>query len=167
MATSLYHPDTVARSLAHDGSGEEPGLKDPDGNWDVRPHASRILRVDAGMVQTWHDLLESVDVPVLQSRMVYTVNRASADVLAALAQQPRIAAIGLEFSAGWHESGDRSRGFFETDWGIPAAWAEVILQGPHIYVSAPFYTLVPHFSGSISPPIWRADERALRACWSR
>ena len=28
-------------------------------------------------------------------------------------------------------------------------------------------TLVPHFSGSISPPIWRADERALRACWSR
>src|SRR5690606_20774729 len=26
MASSLYHPDTVARSLQHDGSGPEPGL---------------------------------------------------------------------------------------------------------------------------------------------
>ena len=24
-ASSLYHPDTVERSLKHDGSGEEPG----------------------------------------------------------------------------------------------------------------------------------------------
>ena len=38
MASSLYHPDTVERSLKHDGSGDEPGLKDPDGNWDLRPH---------------------------------------------------------------------------------------------------------------------------------
>jgi hypothetical protein len=38
-ASSLYHPDTVARSLRHDGSGDEPGLKDPDGNWDLHPYA--------------------------------------------------------------------------------------------------------------------------------
>ncbi|MGI8731543.1 MAG: class I SAM-dependent DNA methyltransferase [Solirubrobacteraceae bacterium] len=139
MATSLYHPETVVRSFAHDGSGVEPGLKDPEGNWDVRPHSNRILKVDVGMLQTWHDLLESADLPVLHSRMVYTVNRASADVLAVLAQKPRIAALGLEFSAGWHESGDRAKGFFETDWGIPASWAEVILQGPHLYVGVPFY----------------------------
>ncbi len=47
MATSLYHPDTVVRSFAHDGSGDEPGLKDPDGKWDMRPHRSRILAVDS------------------------------------------------------------------------------------------------------------------------
>ncbi|MFT4216087.1 MAG: class I SAM-dependent DNA methyltransferase, partial [Micropruina sp.] len=40
QATSLYHPDTVERSLKHDGSGTEPGLKDDDGKWDLRPHAS-------------------------------------------------------------------------------------------------------------------------------
>ena len=33
-ATSMYHPDTVERSLRHDGSGEQPGFKDPDGGWD-------------------------------------------------------------------------------------------------------------------------------------
>ena len=45
MASWLYHPDTVARSLVHDGSGPEPGLKDADGNWDLRPHRSRIITV--------------------------------------------------------------------------------------------------------------------------
>ena len=36
MASSLYHPGTVERSLIHDGSGHEPGLKDISGDWDVR-----------------------------------------------------------------------------------------------------------------------------------
>ncbi|MCI1932279.1 MAG: BREX-1 system adenine-specific DNA-methyltransferase PglX, partial [Ancrocorticia sp.] len=43
QATSLYHPDTAVRSLDHDGSGPEPGLKDLSGNWDLRPHKSRII----------------------------------------------------------------------------------------------------------------------------
>src|SRR5262249_16217098 len=46
MASSLYHPDTVERSLRHDGSGEEPGLKDSAGSWDVRPHRQRIIRME-------------------------------------------------------------------------------------------------------------------------
>ena len=92
MATSLYRPDTVERSFAHDGSGEEPGLKDSDGVWDIRPHRGRLLRVDLAMIETWHQLLEASDVPTLHSRMVYSVNRASADVLAVLASKPRIAA---------------------------------------------------------------------------
>ncbi|MDM4764405.1 N-6 DNA methylase, partial [Galbitalea sp. SE-J8] len=40
QAASLYHPVTVEASLKHDGSGSEPGIKDLDGHWDVRPHAS-------------------------------------------------------------------------------------------------------------------------------
>ena len=39
MASSLYHPDTVERSLeTMTASGGEPGLKDPERNWDLRPH---------------------------------------------------------------------------------------------------------------------------------
>jgi hypothetical protein len=137
--TSLYQPDTVTRSFAHDGSGEEPGLKDPDGNWDLRPHRSRLLTVDSATLQTWHDLLEPEGVSAPESRMVYAVNRASAEALAALAARPRVAAMGLEFSRGWDESVDRTKGFFETEWGIPAAWRDVILQGSHLFVDVPFY----------------------------
>mgnify|MGYP001141713097 CR=1 FL=1 len=139
MAASLYHPDTAARSRAHDGSGEEPGLKDVDGAWDLRPHRGRILHVDMEMLRTWHDLLEDDHVPVLETKMVYVVNRASADVLARLARAQRIAELGLEFSRGWDESIDRTKGYFDVEWGTPARWDDVILQGPHLHVGTPFY----------------------------
>jgi hypothetical protein len=139
MATSLYHPDTVTRSFDHDGSGAEPGLKDPEGNWDQRPHRNRIIIVDDETLSTWHALLESKSVPILGTRMVYTVNRASALALAKVSKQRRIGSLGLEFSAGWHEKNDRAKGYFELDWGRPESWKEVILQGPHLHVGVPFY----------------------------
>ena len=139
MASSLYHPDTVERSLIHDGSGEEPGLKDPEGNWDLRPHRGRILDVADATLQTWHAIMENDSIPVRQTRMVYTVNRAVADVLATLARQPRAVSLGLEFSRGWDESIDRKKGYFESRWGAPKSWNDVILQGPHLHVATPMY----------------------------
>lgn len=135
----LYHPDTIERSLRHDGTGEEPGLKDDDGNWDLRPHAGRIVKVDQRTLQTWHEVLESGEVPVHHSRMLYTVNRSVARVLDGLAAAPRIRGLGLEFSRGWDESIDRKRGYFVKEWGQPASWDDVILQGPHLYVGNPAY----------------------------
>ncbi len=139
MATSLYHPDTVIRSLRHIGDGEEPGLKDPHGNWDVRPHQRRVLDVDINTLRTWHNLLEGADVPVLHARTVYTVNAASAQALSVLARQSRLGDLGLEFSQGWNETTDFKRGYFTKKWGKSSSWCDVILQGPHFHVGVPFY----------------------------
>lgn len=139
MATNLYHPDTVEASLRHDGSGPEPGLKNPEGNWDLRPHAGRVTRVTSETLATWHQLLESSDTPVRQSRMVYAVNRATASVLEKLAHAPRLGDLGLEFSRGWDESIDRKKGVFDVEWGPVESWDEAILQGPHLFVANPFY----------------------------
>lgn len=139
MAASLYHPDTVERSLRHDGTGPEPGFKDPSGNWDQRPHKSRILTVTDDTLGIWHELLEDDSVPLRQARMVYTVNRAVAEVLASLARRDRIGALGLQFSAGWNEKTDRETGHFESRWGATHEWDDVILQGPHLHVATPFY----------------------------
>lgn len=139
MASSLYHPDTIERSYSHDGSGEEPGLKDYDGNWDLRAHRSRIITVDDNTLATWHAVLEDEAVPVRHSRMVYAVNRATADVLAKLALAPRLGSLGLEFSRGWDESIDRKKGIFDVRWGRVDSWNDAILQGPHLFVANPFY----------------------------
>ena len=141
-ASSLYHPDTVVRSLRHDGSGDEPGLKDPDNNWDLRPHRARIIRATDTTLQTWHAIMENDSVPIRQTRMVYTVNRAVADVLTTLARQPRVGSLGLEFSAGWNETTDRKKGYFELRWGAPTSWRHAILQGPHLFVATPMYKSV-------------------------
>ncbi|WP_157851054.1 restriction endonuclease [Gordonia phthalatica] len=140
QAASLYHPDTVTRSLEHDGSGTEPGIKDPDGNWDLRPHAARIVQVDVGTLRSWHAVLETDDVPINQTRMVYAVNRSSAEVLAKLAAASRIETLGLQFSLGWMENNaTKAKGYYSARWGRAESWGEVILQGPHIYVGNPFY----------------------------
>ncbi|MDX8145017.1 class I SAM-dependent DNA methyltransferase [Lentzea sp. BCCO 10_0061] len=139
QAASLYHPDTVVRSIKHDGSGVEPGIKDLDGNWDVRPHASRIIVVTQETLGSWHAVLETDDVPVRQTRMVYTVNRSTATVLEKVAAAPRFSSLALQFSPGWHEKNDRGKGFFDAEWGVPESWDQVVLQGSHLGVARPFY----------------------------
>ena len=77
--------------------------------------------------------------PVRQTRMLYTVNRSTAKVLSKFTSAPRMRELGLEFSGGWHEKNDRTKGRFVSGWGAPANWQDVILQGPHIHVSTPIY----------------------------
>ncbi|MGO3813188.1 MAG: class I SAM-dependent DNA methyltransferase, partial [Cellulosimicrobium funkei] len=139
QAASLYHPDTVERSFDHTGLGDEPGLKDADGHWDVRPHSGRQILVDDAVLDTWHRMLENETVPPRQSRMVYAVNRATATVLDKVARARRVGILGLQFSPGWHEKNDRTKGFFDSEWGEPSAWEDAILQGPHLHVANPAY----------------------------
>lgn len=138
-ASSLYHPDTVIRSLAHGGEGPEPGLKDADGKWDLSPHSSRIITVDTDVLTTWRDLLERPGTSPLRARMVYTTNRSVEKVLTKLTDVPGVSVLEPQYSRGWDESIDRKRGRFEVSWGTPPGWADVILQGPHIHVATPFY----------------------------
>lgn len=138
-ATWLYHPDTVNRSLMHDGSGPQPGLKTEDGGWDSRPHASRITHVDKSVLDSWHALAEEPSHPAAGTRMVYAVNAATAEVLRKLSNAPKLADLRLEFSRGWDESIDKKKGLFDVSWGPVESWDQAILQGPHLFVSNPFY----------------------------
>ena len=138
-AAWLYHPETVSSSLLHDGSGPEPGLKTPEGKWDLRPHSGRITQVTFETLRTWHKLLEDDSTPVGHTRMVYSVNTATASVLAKLAEAPRLGELDLEFSRGWDENIDRKKGVFDVEWGEVSSWNEAILQGPHLFVATPFY----------------------------
>lgn len=135
-AASLYHPDTIIRSLAHDGSGPEPGFKEPDGQWDLRPHQGRLQHVDEAVLQAWRDVLESSAWP--SAPMVYGVNSAVTRVLVSLSNTSRIKGLALAYSAGWNETTDKQSGRFVADWGA-ASWRDAILQGSHLFVSNPQY----------------------------
>ncbi len=139
QGASLYHPDTVTRSFHHDGSGSTPGVKDDDGNWDLRPHAERIIEVTDAQLATWAALIDEPGTPPAEARMLYPVNRASAEVLDKIAAAPRLGDIGFDWTAGWHEAADRKLGYFESASAVPDRWEDVILQGPHITVATPLY----------------------------
>ncbi|MDQ2845589.1 MAG: class I SAM-dependent DNA methyltransferase [Actinomycetota bacterium] len=138
QAASLYHPDTVERSMRHDGSGEEPGFKDPDGHWDLRPHRGRIQLIDQDGLQLWANILEPEGADTLSTKMLYLVNSAAAGAMAALSVNHRVQQLTLDFSTGWNEATDRRRGRFTLQWGS-AGWENAILQGPNLFVATPLY----------------------------
>ena len=136
-ASGLFHPDTISRSLTHDGTGEQPGFKDQHTDtWDLRPHAARIQSINESALKTWQAVTESDH--WRSTTMVSTVNSAALRTLATLATHPRIGSLNLQFSAGWHETSDFEKGRFKKVWG-PTSWDDAILQGPHLYVSTPLY----------------------------
>ena len=137
QGASLYHPESAARSLRHEGSGPTPGVKDDDGDWDLRPHAERIIEVTQPQLAAWAALIDEPGIPPEEARMLYPVNRASAEVLQTIATAPRFGDIPFEWTAGWHESADRKLGYFEAKSAVPDDWATVILQGPHLTVATP------------------------------
>lgn len=137
QGSSLFHPDTVVRSLHHDASGDVPGVKDNDGNWDLRPHASRIVEVDDSQLSTWAALIDEANTPPGEARLLYPVNRASAEVLGKIAAAPRLGDIDFEWTSGWNETTDRRLGQFESRSAVASRWDDVILQGPHLTVATP------------------------------
>lgn len=138
-AVAIFHPAVLEGSLRHDGSGPEPGFKDGNGAWDVTPHRARIQRNRREQLLLWNALMESgdVDIVVDSSRMLSSVNHAAAEALAVLSRAPKVSSLCPEFSRGWDESVDRAKGYFESKWGTPGTWRDVILQGAMFGISNP------------------------------
>lgn len=139
MAAYLYHPDVIQRSLEHDGSGAEPGMKDENDRWNLKPHRGRITIITDETLITWRNTLERPGVPPTHARMVYSVNRTVEAASAKLSSSRRIGDLRVRISTGWHEKTDRTKGRFATKWGLAESWDDVILQGPHMFVGTPLY----------------------------
>ncbi|MFD1811785.1 DNA methyltransferase [Rhodococcus gannanensis] len=135
----IFAPSVVERSLVHDASGPEPGLRDENGDWDLRPHRNRIVEVDETVLAGWAALIDEPGTPATEALMLYPVNRASADVLEKIAAAPRLGDLEFDWTRGWEEDRDRKLGFFESRQATPDRWEHAILQGPHLTVATPLF----------------------------
>lgn len=136
-AASIFQPSTIDRSLTHDGTGPEPGVRDDNDNWDTTPHSSRVVQVDSVVLTNWAALIDKKGTPPSQARMLRPVNKISQRVLDKVVRAPRLDSIEPHWTSGWHETTDREAGYFEYRTEIPADLRDVILQGPHISVGTP------------------------------
>ncbi|SMX90038.1 Eco57I restriction-modification methylase domain-containing protein [Brevibacterium linens] len=141
MASSLYHPDTVGRSLVHNGDGPEPGLKDSEGNWDLRPHASRILKIGIEQLATWSAVLGREPESGHTAPMIYSVSQTELQILMKLADHSRIKNLSPQISFGWDETAELRKKRIVRNWGEVDSWNSVIVQGPSIHVNCPLYKM--------------------------
>ncbi|AKG43782.1 restriction endonuclease subunit m [Streptomyces xiamenensis] len=128
----LVSPDTLRYSGIHDGSGEFPGIK-LNGDWDVRPHLSRVVRVDRDLLARWQRLDSRMGGPPEQGRLLSLVSTGEMKGIDAIASYPfRLADENPQISSGFHESSAKKEGLIKYELSQPESWGEVVLKGVQI-----------------------------------
>ncbi|WP_447911696.1 DNA methyltransferase [Microbacterium phyllosphaerae] len=139
-ANKLYHPDMVIRSLAHDGSGDEPGERNGDDNWDLSPHRGRITTVTKDVLSAWANAIGTESSDPTSAKLLFVSGRAAAATLAAVSESRRVADLSPHFSAGWIEGQDNAPGgAIDNEWNEPVRPRDSVIQGPFLHVARPFY----------------------------
>ena len=138
--SNLFHPVTVDDSVNHDGNGKVPGIKDEANNWDLRPHSSRIVRVNSKNLTVFARLYDEPGTPATQARLPVVHSEEIVRVLEKFAQQPRrLGDLKGEYFATemWHETNSQKDGTIRRETRYPKDASEWILSGPHFYVGTP------------------------------
>ncbi|MEU9832045.1 class I SAM-dependent DNA methyltransferase [Streptosporangium sp. NPDC048047] len=134
----LYSASVVFGSLAHDGTGETPGIK-YEGKWDLRPHRERIIKIDEDVLSRWQRLIATLDTPVEQTSLLYPVAATEADAIEAYASYVnRLGEYNPRISSGYHEKTAKDDGLICWKAGACKSLDEVVIQGPHFGIATLF-----------------------------
>ncbi|MFE2452711.1 class I SAM-dependent DNA methyltransferase [[Kitasatospora] papulosa] len=133
----LFDASTLSDSLAHKGKGPLPGLKQ-SGDWDLRPHAGRLVHVTKETLQAWREVAADASGEVLETQLLYPVTTAEDSAIRAVAATAlRLADLKPSGSPGFHETNSTNDGTIEPRSNRPGSLDEVILQGSHFDIGNP------------------------------
>lgn len=144
----LVSTDALRLSASHDGTGDVPGIRYRNGEFDERPHYARVVRVDRERLAVWQRLINETDRPVESARLIFPVSTAEASAIASLADYPlRLADFSPQVSYGYSETSAKNDGLIDynrTDGSTgqqyqPDRWHRVILKGPQLGVATPVF----------------------------
>ncbi|MEU7605917.1 hypothetical protein AB0B44_34185, partial [Streptomyces sp. NPDC041003] len=144
----LVSSDALRYSSQHDGTGDVPGVRYRNGEFDERPHKSRVVRVDTQLLAVWQRLLGGADQPVEQAQLLFPVSMAEASAIEALANYPlRLGSLTPQISSGYHESGAKKDNLIDYNRPDlttgkeqhPDRWRHVILKGTQLSVATPVF----------------------------
>ena len=141
MIANLFAPETVDESLVHDGSGFVPGIKDANGNWQLRGHHSRVIEVNQTVLTNLGSILDPSS-PPSTCRLPMLHSRELAASLMKITSQPRrLGDLQSEYLQDrmWDETGDRKSDppVIRRKTAFRDRPKEVILTGPIISLANP------------------------------
>ncbi|MFF2407621.1 class I SAM-dependent DNA methyltransferase [Streptomyces sp. NPDC058092] len=133
----LFSPETLTASFEHNGIGLPPGIKH-EGGWDLRPHRSRLVQVNAARLMEWNNI-SGEDAPAAESALLYPVTTNEQEAIATLSRTAiRTSSHGPKISRGYDEANGKKDGYIRWSTSTPTSLAELILQGPHFAAGTPF-----------------------------
>jgi hypothetical protein len=144
----LVSADALRYSAQHDGSGDVPGVRYRNGEFDERPHKSRVVRVDTHQLSVWQRLLDETGQPIEQARLLFPVSTQEASAIEALANYPlRLGALLPQITRGYEESGAKRDNLIDYNRIDPStgqeyrpdSWRRVVLKGTQLSVATPVF----------------------------
>lgn len=139
---NIFLPATVAASLSHAGGGATPGIKRKEGGWNTDGHASRVIMVDAALLETFARLYDAPGIPLMQARLPALHSQHLVSVLEKFARtQLRLSDLKNDYhtTVCFDETNAQSDGTIRRKTGFVLTPADFVFSGPHLYVSNPLY----------------------------
>ncbi|MFE7811380.1 hypothetical protein ACFU5P_05235 [Streptomyces sp. NPDC057433] len=138
-ASWIFTPDTLLASLKDSGRGELPGIR-VNGEWDTRPHATRLIWVNKGVLELWNQIMDGRIEDAYCAPILYPVTSHEQTAIAALTAAPlRVDSFDFRASSGFHEKGAKNSGLIRWNTGTAQDPTDVIIQGPNFGISTPFH----------------------------
>lgn len=139
--SNLYDVKSIVECYEGDTSAPIPGIKDENGDWNVKGHPDRIIHVTKKELSVFAKLFDGSDewkqarLPVLHAEELVEVLETFSK------QQTTLENLENELFATecWHETNAQNDGTIERNVHFPESAADTIYSGPHIGVANPLF----------------------------
>lgn len=139
--SNLYDAKSIVECYEGDATATIPGIKNENGDWNVKGHPDRIIHVTKKELAVFAKLFDGNDnwkqAKLPQLHVVQLV-----DALRVFADQPKTIATESEkiYTAEmWHETNNQIDGTIERNVDFPESVKSMIYSGPHIGVANPLF----------------------------
>jgi len=137
---NLFHPNTVDYSYYHDGFGVCPGIKTLDNDWELAGHKNRVVRITQRELSLMNEIFEDDETNLENTKLVFVHSQEIMDVLNILLWDGKHFGDVQKYSTQLlNEVNAQSDGHIVKEIGTPISANNVILTGPGIHLSNPFY----------------------------
>jgi hypothetical protein len=140
--SNLFSAKTIDDSFLGNASGQTPGIKTKNDDWELTGHPNRIIHVTEEELQLFAKLYNELDTPLLEARLPAIHSQELIEVLRKFAAQPTQLSnfsgsyLSIEM---WNETGTQKDGTIRRDTKFPDSINNLIFSGSHLYVGQPFY----------------------------
>lgn len=139
--SNLYDAKSIVECYEGDAAAPIPGIKDENGDWNVKGHPDRIIHVTKKELAVFAKLFDGSDewkqarLPVLHAEELVEVLETFSK------QQTTLESLDNElFSTEcWHETNAQNDGTIERNVHFPESAVDTIYSGPHIGVANPLF----------------------------
>lgn len=139
--SNLFAVETIEQCYDYTISGNIPGIKDENGNWNTHGHPGRVVHVGQKELELFAQLFDGSDkwkearLPALHANILLAVMHC----FASQSQYLDNISDQLVSSTMWNETNSQRDGIIERNVHFPTTTLEAIYSGPHIGVANPLF----------------------------